>query len=425
MNEDWVYDPYSGQMVYVGPGAPGAGGGGGGGGLGSTGSTPGDPGLGGMPTASGGAYWDPFSNQWITPAQPYPAGVPQGYLIWNPSLSQYVLNPNFTAGGQQSGQGDSGHQGGTQQPPFYNPGVPGGTLPGGGGGATPGGTGGSLAAMMGLVPANPGFSNTMYYDPKTGYLYDSQGKPYQGNGQYHIYDPRTQKSTATTQPPAPLTSSPASSAPGSTPTGGVPGATPSSSSSPWSKYAPFVYGGLNAITGYLSANEAKKANQAAIDAANKNRTAALGYSSPAEYSSLVSGMVPFYRGLYKPALLDSGEAIALSEQGNEQAFSTDVARRGLTGSGIDIAGRNAIHAGRTAAYSGAVRDYETASLNAADQAAKDVYHTQVTASSGNPIPSGYAGPSTAVNIAGGLIGGAGAYALSKTLQNYPYLYPGQ
>jgi hypothetical protein len=387
----WEIDPTSGQLVFVS--SPGGGSGGGG----STFNDPygigGDPHVGGGGMSGSGYYWDPAQNKYVSLPSPYPSNAPPGYMIWNGS--QWVQNPNFAssgAGGTLGGQGDTGHQG----------------QPGQGGGA------GGLVPL----PSHPGFM----MNPSTGQVFFSNGQPFVNQGQQVYYNSGMNQFSTT--PPGPMTQQPQTNNPADPTVPGGTGPTAGGGTGSWAKYAPFVYGGLNAIQGFLGSRNAAAAYKAAANAQNATRAQSMALASPGNLQADITGQIPFYQQLYKPGVLNQGQAISLAREGNLQSFDADVARRGLGGSGIQASGENAIRGGATAAYSDALRKYNEDVYTGAVNTGSDIYHTQVGASQGTPIASTFT-PSAGSDALNALISGGGAYALAKTLKNYPYLYPGQ
>jgi hypothetical protein len=182
------------------------------------------------------------------------------------------------------------------------------------------------------------------------------------------------------------------------------------------QYGKFIGMGTSALGEYEKNRIQKQEFERMQAVAEANRAAALGYASPENYNKLYSGYEKSFQDAYKPALLNTGEALALGEQGEQERFAGDVARRNMQGSGLAMVGPQTISAGRQANYAQAVRGYYTSAADAARAAASGTQAQQIGASLGAPIPYVPQGPSTTQNIISTVGAGLGTYTEMDALQ---------
>lgn len=183
------------------------------------------------------------------------------------------------------------------------------------------------------------------------------------------------------------------------------------------KYAKYIGAGTSALGKYEQNRILRQEYERALNAAKENRAAALGYAGPENYNKLYGGYLGQFQQAYKPALLNTGEALALGEQSTQQQFAGDVARRNMEGSGLAQVGPQAISAGRNAAYGQAVRDYYTSSAQGAREAAGQTQSEEIGASLGAPVPYVPKGPSTTQDILGATGAGLAGYTDIQAQQN--------
>lgn len=165
-----------------------------------------------------------------------------------------------------------------------------------------------------------------------------------------------------------------------------------------------VVAGLSVVKGYVDSKKAKKEAKRAQRYAEGQRGETLGYATPEHYLDLLDQYRGAFREGYMPALRTISDALALGETSAMQGFDADVARRGLSGSGLALAGRSAIRGGRQASYSDALRKYYQDVEESARGQAGQTAAGQVGASLGstvNYIPK----PSITSGVLGGAIQG--------------------
>jgi len=91
--------------------------------------------------------------------------------------------------------------------------------------------------------------------------------------------------------------------------------------------------------------------------------------SPKRYAQNLAYYRNLFRGRYMPALRGVGDVLALNQQGAQQGFDAALARRGLSGSGLALAGRGAISTARMTGLGEAKRAFEMDEEQAAREAA--------------------------------------------------------
>lgn len=114
-------------------------------------------------------------------------------------------------------------------------------------------------------------------------------------------------------------------------------------------------GAANAAYGAYSQKKAAKQQKRAL--------------SPKRYLENLNMFRPQFRAAYMPALRGVGDALALNQQGAQQGFDASLARRGMSGSGLAMAGRGAINTARMTGLGEAKRAFEMDAERAAQQAA--------------------------------------------------------
>jgi hypothetical protein len=101
---------------------------------------------------------------------------------------------------------------------------------------------------------------------------------------------------------------------------------------------------------------------------------------------------PYFQRMLRPGLQRATDAASMGSETLMQGFGADVARRGLSGSGADLFGRQGIRSARQASINDAtVRFYETALQNAIG-ATQQSQAMQVGALTGVPIGQQGANP---------------------------------
>ena len=153
--------------------------------------------------------------------------------------------------------------------------------------------------------------------------------------------------------------------------------------------------------------------------AGKSRRASLKYASPENYLKLLAQYNDAFQQQYMPHLKNIGEALALGEESGRQAIDTDLGRRGLSGSGVGFALKNANRAGRQANYNQAMRDFYSRAMGAAREQADVTAGRQTGVSMGQPYQ--YTPRPSYGDIGFGALGaGVNAYA---GMQNYSHPKP--
>ena len=144
-------------------------------------------------------------------------------------------------------------------------------------------------------------------------------------------------------------------------------------------------GAMKAYSSIKESKRAKKNAKQAQKAADRQRAETLGMAGPEAYGKNYEFYRKLYQDAYMPHLRSIGEALALGEQSGLQGFDADVARRGLSGSGLALAGRSAIRSGRQANYNQALRDFYNQAESRAGGQADVTSARQIGASMGAPI----------------------------------------
>jgi hypothetical protein len=121
------------------------------------------------------------------------------------------------------------------------------------------------------------------------------------------------------------------------------------------------------------------------DNATKRAQQAYSAGSPRVFKKRVKMFEPYFQRMLRPGLQRTTDAASMGAETLMQGFGSDVARRGLSGSGADLFGRQGIRSARQASISDAtVRFYETALANAMGQANQS-QALQVGALTGTPV----------------------------------------
>lgn len=186
---------------------------------------------------------------------------------------------------------------------------------------------------------------------------------------------------------------------------------------PWQE---LVLHGIPVLENYMGARDAAKNAQALQDAQRHQRNETLGFASPENYSALYEKYLGEYKDAYRPWLTTEADRAAIGEQNAMQGFDTDVARRGLSGSGLAIAGRSAIRTGRQAQLSENMLKYRQMWEDAARESATGTRNAQISASTGNPytyVPR----PSPAVGVTSGLGDAYRDWLWLNSTQNNPFV----
>lgn len=193
------------------------------------------------------------------------------------------------------------------------------------------------------------------------------------------------------------------------------------------QYGKYIGAGTSALGQYEQNRIARQEYARAQAAMEANRNAALGYASPENYAKNFA----FFSGPnspFMPGLRNQGEALALGEQGMQEQFAGDVARRNMEGSGLAEMGKESISAARQADYGQALRGF----YQQAGGAAAGEQSQQLSASLGAPyqyIPKGPSGTQTTLESLGQ--GVAGYTSIDANMKGYgmgPYMqyyYAGQ
>lgn len=181
-----------------------------------------------------------------------------------------------------------------------------------------------------------------------------------------------------------------------------------------------VLHGIPVVQGYLDARQAAKQAQNLQEAAERQRRETLGFASPDAYLENYGRYREAFKESYRPWLVGEQDRAAIGEQGALQAFDTDVARRGLSGSGLALAGRSAIRTGRQAQIAENMRRYWTMTDEAARDAAGQTRSAQISASMGAPntyVPR----PSPATAAVGGLGDAYRDWLWLQSTENNPFV----
>lgn len=185
---------------------------------------------------------------------------------------------------------------------------------------------------------------------------------------------------------------------------------------PWQE---LVLHGIPVLENYMGARDAAKNAQALQDAQRHQRNETLGFASPENYNALYEKYLGEYKDVYRPWLTTEADRAAIGEQTALQGFEADVARRGLSGSGLALAGASAIRTGRQAQLSENMLKYRQMWEDAARESATGTRNAQISASTGNPytyVPR----PSPAVGITTGLGDAYRDWLWLNTTKNSPF-----
>lgn len=135
--------------------------------------------------------------------------------------------------------------------------------------------------------------------------------------------------------------------------------------------------GMQMASSYMGNKQAKKANKNQKKLAARRSQYYQQFTNPEYHAKLLDAYRNQFQQGYMPALRQMGDTLGLNEQGAQQAFATDTARRGLSGSGMAFAGQNAIRAARTTGLGEAQRAYQMDVENAARQQAGNTIGEQL------------------------------------------------
>lgn len=86
---------------------------------------------------------------------------------------------------------------------------------------------------------------------------------------------------------------------------------------------------------------------------------------PQQFMKRFEYLYPAFQKAFEPSRVRAADAAAVGEQTGLQGLDTDVARRGLSGSGAHLYGREGIRTGRQAMVSQAASMYDQQALQAA------------------------------------------------------------
>lgn len=171
--------------------------------------------------------------------------------------------------------------------------------------------------------------------------------------------------------------------------------------------------GAQMIGGMLQNRRAGKASKTAKEIARRQSQYYQMLASPENFNALINNYRGQMQGAYAPQLRQMGDLLGMNEANAQQAFNADVARRGLSGSGMAFAGQNSIRAARMAGLGEAQRAYTMDTENAARQYASQTIGNQLQgASQFNPniyVPPTPSTLEAMLNSAPGAIGMAGQY----------------
>jgi len=159
--------------------------------------------------------------------------------------------------------------------------------------------------------------------------------------------------------------------------------------------------GIPIVQGFLEARAGAKEAKNVQKGMERQRAETLGFASPDTYIANYEKYRKEFQDTNRPWLVGEQDRAAIGEQNAMQAFDTDVARRGLSGSGLALAGRSAIRTGRQAQIGENMRRYWSENEAAARDAATQTRSAQVNASMGAPytyVPR----PSTLTGVTQGL-----------------------
>jgi len=159
--------------------------------------------------------------------------------------------------------------------------------------------------------------------------------------------------------------------------------------------------GIPVVQGFLEARAGAKQAKGVQKGIERQRAETLGFASPDAYIANYERYRKEFQDTNRPWLVGEQDRAAIGEQNAMQAFDTDVARRGLSGSGLALAGRSAIRTGRQAQIGENMRRYWSENEGAARDAANQTRSAQISASLGAPyqyVPR----PSTLTGVTQGL-----------------------
>ena len=167
-------------------------------------------------------------------------------------------------------------------------------------------------------------------------------------------------------------------------TSGDPFGTPGSQSGGNDWWKQLVLYGIPVIQQYLQGRQQAGQAKNLQDAQRKQRELTLALASPERYMKNYTEYLKGYRESYRPWLVTEADRAAIGEQTAMQGFDTDVARRGLSGSGLALSGRSAIRTGRQAQINENLRRYSMSTDEAAREAAGQTRTAEINASLGAP-----------------------------------------
>jgi hypothetical protein len=127
---------------------------------------------------------------------------------------------------------------------------------------------------------------------------------------------------------------------------------------------------------------------------NAEQRAKQAYSTgrPEKTRRLIKNFEQFFKRMYAPGLQRATDAAGMGSETLMQGFGADVARRGLSGSGADLFGRQGIRTARQSSITDAtVRFYEDALRGAIGQA-NQTQQMQIGALTGVPVGQQGANP---------------------------------
>lgn len=184
--------------------------------------------------------------------------------------------------------------------------------------------------------------------------------------------------------------------------------------------------GLSMLSSILQSRQQRKAakQQRMLQEMQRQRIQAL--TSPEHYNQLIGNYRTQFAEGYRPAQRQLADQLALGQQTQEQSFQNDLARRGLSGSGMAFAGMNAIGAQRQAGLGQAEQNYQMDVERASREAAGQNIQNQLGGAYNTPyeyVPPGPTGLQAALSgISAGLGGAATMSGLTgSSPQNFGQL----
>lgn len=125
--------------------------------------------------------------------------------------------------------------------------------------------------------------------------------------------------------------------------------------------------GAQVIGGALANRKSKKQSKWNQKVAQRRSQYYQALTSPEYYNQLANQYRGQYQNAYLPQMRQLGDVLGLNEANAQEQFAADTARRGLSGSGVAMAGANSLRAARMAGLGEAQRAYTMDVENATRQ----------------------------------------------------------